>query len=448
MKKPVGRHGPATRVTTLTATALITTALLTSLALSSCSASAPQSGGKVTITFWDDAASAQRTPIFKTLITRFEKQNPDIHVEYLGVPNASIQQKYDTAIAGGSTPDVGGVTTSLLADVADQGALAPLDSLLAASPLAGRFQGSFLDTIKATGPDGKLYEIPAAANTDVVWYRKDWFQTAGLSVPTSWEQLVQDAKALTDPAHNRYGWSIRGGAGSIFQMLVEMYGQSGIGSFFDASGKSTIDDPANVAALRTLTALYGKQTPAANVNDSYTQLVAEFQGGELAMLHHNLGDYAQLMKSLGPDKVGAFLLPAAPDGTHAVVPNPIDGFAVFKGSAHQDAAWKFVQFLTSHESNSYWNQGIGEIPANLQAQQDAWVGQNDPIRQAVALLGNPSTKIVGTPTYLPQYSAITKTDTEPLFQKVLLGKLSAQDFLDRFADLMTKARQDWAKHRG
>jgi multiple sugar transport system substrate-binding protein len=421
-------------------------ALLAACALAGCGGAGPSSPGTVTITFWDDAASAQRTPLFKTLISQFEQRNPNIRVSYLGVPNSSIQQKYDTAIAGGSTPDVGGVTTSLLADVAGQGALAPLDTRLAASPLAGQLAPSMLDTVRATGPDAKLYEIPAAANTDVVWYRKDWFKAAGLSAPASWADLVKDAEALTDPAHNRFGWSVRGGSGSIFQMLVEVYGQSGVGSFFTPAGRSTLDDPANVAALRTLAALYGKQTPTANVNDSYTQLVAEFQGGELAMLHHNLGDYAQLMKSLGPDKVGAFLFPPAADGRATVVPNPIDGFGVFKGGAHQDAAWKFVEFLASPAANSYWNEHIGEIPANLQAQKDAWVGANAPISQAAALLADPGTRVVNPPTYLPQYSSITKAKTEPLFQEVLLGRLSAQEFLTTFADLMNTAEQDWKAH--
>ncbi|MER6084669.1 hypothetical protein ABT156_41415, partial [Streptomyces sp. NPDC001833] len=32
--------------------------------------------------------------------------NPDIRVKYVGVPAASVQSKYDTAIQGGGLPDV------------------------------------------------------------------------------------------------------------------------------------------------------------------------------------------------------------------------------------------------------------------------------------------------------------------------------------------------------
>lgn len=62
-----------------------------------------EGSGKTTITFWDNNGGA-RTPIYQELIKRFEAANPSIHVEYVGVPIASVQQKYDTAIAGGDTP--------------------------------------------------------------------------------------------------------------------------------------------------------------------------------------------------------------------------------------------------------------------------------------------------------------------------------------------------------
>src|SRR4051812_25151219 len=110
----------------------VLTAIL-SLAATGCGGSGseqPQGSGKTTITFWDNNGGP-RTPIYQELIKRFEAANPTIHVEYVGVPIASVQQKYDTAIAGGDTPDVGGVTTSYLATLIGQQALEPADTWLA-----------------------------------------------------------------------------------------------------------------------------------------------------------------------------------------------------------------------------------------------------------------------------------------------------------------------------
>ncbi|MZD08686.1 sugar ABC transporter substrate-binding protein, partial [Streptomyces sp. SID5785] len=51
--------------------------------------------------------------------------------------------------------------------------------------------------------------------------------------------------------------------------------------------------------------------------------------------------------------------------------------------------------------------------------------------------------IVQLPYYLPDWNTITKTDAEPRFQKVLLGTLGAEEFLDRTADALNKAQAEW-----
>jgi multiple sugar transport system substrate-binding protein len=402
----------------------------------------------VTITFWDNNGGPGRTPVFQHLIADFERANPDIHVEYVGIPSSSVQQKYDTAIAGGATPDVGGVTTSYLADLVGQDALAPLDDRLAGSPLRDKLLPSLVDDVRQASGDHKLYELPSSANLDVIWYRKDWFAQAGLQPPSTWDELLADAVRLTDRGANRYGYTVRGGAGSVFQLLSEAYSYSGEPKFFGADGTSTTAVPGNVDLVRRVAALYGKATPTADVNNGYTQMVAEFTGGSVAMMHHNLGSSGDLLKALGPDKVGAIPLPVGPSGKRTVVPNPTDGFAVFKDGEHQDAAWKFVQFLLSKDSNSYWNQQVGQIPANTDVYSDAWLRADQPVEMALGVLRAKDTVLATAPFALPRFSAITKADSEPRYQKVLLGTLSANDFLHGLADELTAAERDWRSHKG
>jgi multiple sugar transport system substrate-binding protein len=415
------------------------------LALAGCSDAGGGSGttgGNATITFWDNNGGPGRTPIYEELIKRFEAKNPTIKVEYVGVPSASVQQKYDTAIAGGSVPDVGGVTTSYLANLVGQDALEPLDDRVESSALKGKLLPSLVETVKQTAPDNKMYSVPSSGNLDVIWIRKDWFEAAGLTPPTTWDELIDRATKLTDPAANRYGYTIRGGAGSVFQLLTEVYAYSGVDKFFDGT-TSTVKDPANAELLSKIAALYKKATPEADVNNNYTQMVAQFTGGSVAMMHHNLGSTSDVTKALGADKVTAITLPVGPSGKKTVVPNPTDGFAVFKGSKNTDAAWKFVEFLVSQESNSYWNEKVGQIPSNVDVRSEPWIEANQPVRMALGVMEDPATKLVPAPVYLPQYSSITKTDSEPAFQKVLLGESSAQDFLNGLADKLTEAQKEW-----
>lgn len=427
-----------------------TTAAVAVLALSvtatACGSGSEEPGtsaAPTTITFWDNNGGV-RTPIYTELIKRFEKANPAIKVEYVGIPIASVQQKYDTAVAGGDTPDVGGVTTSYLAGLVGQQALEPADGWLSSSGMSGKLLGSMLTSVKDTAADGKTYMVPATSNLDVVWYQKDKLSAAGVEAPKTWDEFFAAVPKLTK-APDRYGWTIRGGAGSIFQLLAEAYAYSGVPQFFDASGKSTVNDPKNVELVGRIAELFKKDTPEADVTNDFPKMVAQFTSGKVAMMHHNLGSYNDHVKAFGADKVDAFPLPVGASGKRTVVANPVDGFAVFKNSEHKEAAWKFVEFLVSKESNSYWNQQTGQIPANTEAQGDSWLGERPYLRNAADVLADPGTVVVAPPYHLPQFSSITKADSEPLFQKVLLKQMTPQEFLDTLADKLTEAQAEWKK---
>jgi multiple sugar transport system substrate-binding protein len=403
-----------------------------------------EGSGKGEITFWDNNGGV-RTDIWKQIIADFEKKNPDIKVNYVGIPAASAQSKYDTAIQGGGLPDVGGVGTAMLAEVAVQGALEPLDSRLAKSSLNGKLSQNLLASSKAAGGGDKLYQIPTSSNNGTLWYRTDLFKKAGLEAPTTWSKFYQAADKLTNKKKNQFGFTIRGGEGSIAPALDAAYGQSGITSFWNGD-KTTVNDPKNVAALEKYVALYKKDTPSADVNNDFTKMVAQWDSGTIGMLSHNLGSYQDHQKALGADKFRGLPNPTQDDGTRVQISNPVDGLSVFKSSKNKAAAWKFVEFAVSSEENSKFNESAGQIPANTEAAQAAWIQKAEPTKLAAAALNGADTKIVQLPYYLPDWNTISKADNEPNFQKVLLGKMSVKDFLDTLADQLNKAQADWKQN--
>lgn len=88
-----------------TATAVSLTAVL-ALAATGCgddgSSSGTEGSGKGEITFWDNNGGP-RTAVWTEIIKDFEKKNPDIEVNYVPIPIADVQSKYDTAIAAWRT---------------------------------------------------------------------------------------------------------------------------------------------------------------------------------------------------------------------------------------------------------------------------------------------------------------------------------------------------------
>ncbi|MEV5526234.1 ABC transporter substrate-binding protein [Streptomyces prunicolor] len=403
-----------------------------------------EGSGKGTITFWDNNGGV-RTDIWKQIIADFEKKNPDIKVKYVGIPAASAQSKYDTAIQGGGLPDVGGVGTAVLAEVAVQGALEPLDSRLKSSSLNGKLSQNLLDVSKSAGGGDTLYQIPTSANNGTLWYRTDLFKAAGLDAPTTWSKFYAAADKLTDKAKNKFGFTIRGGEGSIAPALDAVYGQTGITSFWNGD-KTTVNDPKNVAALAKYVGLFKKDTPSADLNNDFTKMVAQWDSGTIGMLSHNLGSYQDHLKALGADKFKGIPNPTQDDGTRVQISNPVDGLSLFKSSKNKDAAWKFIEFAVSAAENSKYNESAGQVPANTDAAGAAWIQKSEPTELAAAALNGASTKIVQLPYYLPDWNTISKADNEPNFQKLLLGKMTAKEFLDTLAEQLNKAQADWKQN--
>ncbi|WP_069811953.1 ABC transporter substrate-binding protein [Streptomyces sp. TP-A0874] len=421
---------------------------LTAAACGDSGAAAGAEGdGRGTIEFWDNNGGA-RTAVWKKIIAEFEKQNPDIKVTYVPVPITDVQSKYDTAIAGGGLPDVGGVGTAYLANMVAQDALEPLTERIADSTLEGRLSRGMVASVEAAGGSGKeLFSVPTSANQGTLWYRTDLFEAAGLETPETWEEFYAAAEKLTDRGANEFGFTIRGGAGSVAQALEMMYAQSGIDTFWK-DDRTTVNDPENVKALERYVGLYKKATPAADLNNDFAKMVAQFDSGDIGMLQHNLGSYTDHVKAFGEDRVdGIPLPPAEKGGVRTVVSNPVDGLGLFRTSKNKSAAWKFIEFAASPEMNSLWNEEAGAIPANNDAADDAWVADAKPIRAAMESVNDPDTRIVQLPYYLPDWNNISKADTEPDFQKVLLGKVSAQEFADKLATLLNEAQAEWRQQQ-
>lgn len=408
-----------------------------------------EGSGKGKIVFWDNNGGV-RTDIWKEIIADFEKANPDIDVQYVGIASTEYQSKVDTAIQGGGLPDVGGISASMLAGFAAQDALETLDFRLAKSPLNGKLNKDMIESLRAAGGgDDKLYSIPTSANNGVLYYRTDLFEKAGLEEPATWDLFYKAAEKLTNKGKNEFGYTIRGGAGSIAQALDAMYGQSGITSFWDSSGKkTTVNDPKNVEALKKYAALFKKVTPAADLNNDFTKMVAQWDSGTIGMLNHNLGSYQDHVKALTTDKFRGIPQPVGPGGKRVQVSNPVDGVGMFQSSKNKEAAWKFIEFATSAQSSSKFNESAGQVPAHTDAAKDDWIGKAEPTKLAAEALNDGSTTIVQLPYYLPDWNTVSKADNEPNFQKVLLGDMSAEDFLNGMAEQLNDAQAEWQEQKG
>ncbi|MGH7922239.1 MAG: ABC transporter substrate-binding protein, partial [Candidatus Dormibacteraceae bacterium] len=345
-------------------------------------------------------------------------------------------------------PDVANPGVGSISPFIAQNGLLPLDKYFDSWKGKSDFAGNVIASVRSVAPDKKLYAMPYSANLNVLYYRKDLVDQAGLPSPgTSWSNFYKVAAALTKPNQGIYGFGLRGGSGSVATIESWLYAATGINTFFDSKGHATLDKPQMVSALERWVGMYGKDTSKSDLNNEYRAMAAEFDSGHAAMIFHNLGSYPGHVTSLGASKVGVTVLPPAPNGKTTLEGLSYLGNVILRGSKHPEQAWTFVAYLSAAAAQSYFNQQIGQIPADKKAADEPWVKQNAAAQAAKTALAGKNAVIVSPPLYLPAYST-TQVQMEPALQKVLIGQLSAQSFLQQWASQLNTALSQFKKAHG
>lgn len=408
----------------------------------------PSTDEPATITFWDENAGPQRTPIWEELIKRFEDENPNIDVEYVGLPKDSAKSKLDAAIAADDMPDVGSVQTSWLPEFAIRDALLPLDEYFADSELNKLINQGAIDFNKEIVQGNGLYGIPYTQNLDILWVRPDWFEEAGVKIPETWDEFFTAVEKMTDKQNSRYGYTIRGGAGGSFQLQRLMFAYNGFKEYVTEDGKATINDPKNVEFVEKYLALYEDYTPKSDITNGYKEMIAGFDTGVVAMVQHNIGSYGEHREALEENQFQAIPLPKTADGKYVAEGGNTIGLSIFKSTENPDAAWKFVEFINSAPSQSYWNEQVGQIPTNGDVIKEDWVQNSPHIQTAFAVYDDPDTILYKPPFYLPDYRSILDNLVDPGTQSVMSGKSTAQEFLDEWAKAIEDSQKQYSEHFG
>src|SRR5262249_36785511 len=150
--------------------------------------------------------SAAEQTAFQKVIAGFNKQYPNVHVSYTSKGD-NIPTILATAIAGGSPPDVADVAQpGLVKQLVQQNHLKPIT--YAQSTINANFSPAWAHLGVV---NGKLYALLfKAANKSTLWYNVPVFHQAGVSAPTTWSQLLSDAKTIKasgTPAYSLCGSS-------------------------------------------------------------------------------------------------------------------------------------------------------------------------------------------------------------------------------------------------
>ncbi len=352
------------------------------------SAAAPTSVGSGPATgklsIWAQADEAAALPAFTN---EFMQANPGLTIDVTPLPWDAAHNKYQTAIASGSTPDIAQMGTTWMSDFSDAFAPAPtsFDS-------ADFFDGA----VKTTQVDGATVGVPWYVDTRVFYYRKDLAAKAGYTeFPKTWDDFKTFAQALQTKAGAKWGVTLPVSGTDSFQSML-MFPWSGGAELMNADQTEwTLDTPEWADAMTYYQSFFTEGIANPDPDKGAGAAEAAFVDGSVPVMVAGPSVISSISKAGGGDayksQFAVGRVPADKSSTSFIGGSNL---VVFKQSQNADAAWKFIQWMTTPDVQVRWQQAVGDLPAVTSA-WDSPVLKDDPF---LSVFGEQLTSTDSPPT--------------------------------------------------
>jgi sorbitol/mannitol transport system substrate-binding protein len=327
------------------------------LAVGACSSSGTSasnsSSGTITVAVVSNPLiTGQMIPL---TTSNFEKQNPGIKVKYAtyteGDLRAAIEKDVSTHSNSFNVIMIGPYETPLFAK---DGWLTNLSTQYIAKDSSYDASDLLPSISKALSYKGDLYAVPFYGESSMLYYRKDLFTKAGLTMPAhpTWAQVQGFAAKLNQPGKVA-GICLRGLAGwgdnmAALDTVVNTYG----GEWFNEKWQPQLTSPAFTAATNFYVNLIRKYGESGASNDSFNQLLTLYGQGKCAMWYDATvaaTSIATTYPSMAAQTGYAF---APVNKTKSSGWLWTWSLGIPQGTANSAAAWKFVSWATSKQYDS------------------------------------------------------------------------------------------------
>jgi ABC-type glycerol-3-phosphate transport system substrate-binding protein len=296
------------------------------------------------------------TDALQQVVNDFNTQNPDIYVKMTQLSWGDYTQKFLGALAAGTPPDISGGDGGMPFNFDAQGQILPLDDLYQKWKQEGRFDDMTPWAQEKFNYNGHYVGVGWQIDARAIFYRKDWFEQAGIKPPTTHDELLAAAKQLTDTSKEQYGICVPGKQGSYDtdQFYMTLVFQNG-GTLSDEQGNPTFNSPEHLQALKFEKELVDTAAPPGTASYDMGQIDQMYQQDKCAMVFEPMG-YASLwrLQSQAPElyqKTGVLpvLKGQGPKATQRIVGfyNP---WMIYKQSKHPEEAMKFLDFMMQKEN--------------------------------------------------------------------------------------------------
>lgn len=202
--------------------------------------------------------------------------------------------------------------------------------------------------------DGKYYSLPFSKSTDLLFYNETFFTEHGLSIPTTWDELIEVSKQITDIT-GKPSFGIDNTSNYFITMLKQLGGD-----YTNLEGELLFN---NIEAIKSLEMLQN------SINDGHWRLAGEDGYCSAPFLSQNL--YMYIGSSAGTNYLitddfnwEATVIPQWDNENQANISqgNNVAIINQNKTSEEVYGAYEFIKYLVSYEGNLTWATNTGYLP--------------------------------------------------------------------------------------
>ena len=273
---------------------------------------------KITLTYVEVMTSPERTLILESFIAKYEELHPNIDVELVSPPYESAETKAASMLAAGQDVDVVEIRDITVSAWIQNGLLMNLDDKIGEW---GEGKDELIDVaLQAGGSMGNgTYFIPQYLYVKGLMVRTDILEKLGVTeMPTTFDELYEVCKQITDPASNQYGFALRGIGQPLRTcealMSCEVPNVSADNIYFTDDGEFFLDTEGGRKAVETYYKLYTECCPPDSINWGYNDQINGFVSGVTPFLIQDPDAIMSVSGSLTPDQYACIPMPIGDSG--------------------------------------------------------------------------------------------------------------------------------------
>jgi len=318
-------------------------------ALTAGCASGSGDSSSVELEIWNPETDDASIAVFQSMVDAYEEQNPGVTVNLVNIPWSDIFTKWQTALQSGNAPDATIGSAAFATSFQEQGVLEPLDDVVEQIGGEEAWSDTADSLVEMSKADGSYFALPYTNNAVLLWYNKAMFESAGLTPPTTWDELRDAAETLTHD--DQYGILVPSSTSMVTSQSLYSLILSNGGDVVDRDNPDEIifDDSASVEAIEFYSSLAQYSPPGSGGYDR-PEAQAAMTTGKLGMFIY--GSWMQAaLDAAGPDVASQFAAVPVPseNGEGGAFMGGLSLFA-FTGSEHPEETKDLLAFMLEPEN--------------------------------------------------------------------------------------------------